>query len=221
LDCDDNNILINPSVSEDCSNDYDDNCDGGVNEGCSVENNGGTSSSSSGGGGGGGFVPKQKPIAENASSATETEKKKKIVLEEGINYIDINKEGEEKVFADIYGNAYTLSFSFDGEKVIARVLNGDYEVPRGDVLEIGVGKIDMYVGVVESGGESARVAIGLDANVIREKVEKVSGAKGVVKIKGIYFALIGIVGILIVVIIGLIIWYFYSGKKDKFIAMFL
>lgn len=34
IDCDDDNYYVNPGMSEDCSTDYDDNCDGNINEGC-------------------------------------------------------------------------------------------------------------------------------------------------------------------------------------------
>ncbi len=36
VDCDDYNYYVNPGMDENCSTDYDDNCDGNINEGCGV-----------------------------------------------------------------------------------------------------------------------------------------------------------------------------------------
>ena len=124
---------------------------------------------------------------------------------------------------DLYGNAYTLSFSLgeDGS-VLAKVLNGNYLIPRDDVLKVAVGRADIYLGVVESNDESARVAIGLDANAVREQIKKVSGEEELLPSKTlntIYYALMGVVGVLIVAIIVLAIWYFVKARKEDVVKV--
>lgn len=121
----------------------------------------------------------------------------------------------------MYGNSYTISFTLgeDGS-VLARLLNGNYQIPRDDVLKVMVGRAEIYLGVVESSGESAKVAMGLDANAVKEQIKKTSAGEPEKQqpsrtLKTIYYALMGVVGILIVLIIVLSIWYFIKARKDE------
>lgn len=54
LDCNDLNNAVNPGVAENCGTNYDDNCDGSVNEGCGSTDD--DDDGDSGGGGGGGVT---------------------------------------------------------------------------------------------------------------------------------------------------------------------
>jgi len=167
-----------------------------------------------GGGGGGGFpVIKPKPTAGNITNVSITDEREKIILGDELIYVDAT--GEEKIIVDLYGNSYLVSFILteDG-KIVAKLFNGDYIIPRKDVLPISLGGRKMYVGIVE--GEE-QVVLGLDANAVSEKTGKVesrgSELEGGLKIA--YYILIWVVGILVATIIALAVWYFVGARKKE------
>ena len=129
------------------------------------------------------------------------------------------KDGEKVVIVDIYGNEFEISFvlSIDG-KVIAKMLNGDYIVPRDDVLPIAIGEREMYLGVESSDTNGAKIVLGMDANAVREYINPglgniINNIKNNNKL--LYYVLIGIVGILVLVIIVLAVWYFVGARKKE------
>jgi len=174
----------------------------------------GDTGTGSGGGGGGGFpVIKPKPTAGNITNVSITDEREKIILGDELIYVDAT--GEEKIIVDLYGNSYLVSFILteDG-KIVAKLFNGDYIIPRKDVLPISLGGRKMYVGIVE--GEE-QVVLGLDANAVSEKTGKVesrgSELEGGLKIA--YYILIWVVGILVATIIALAVWYFVGARKKE------
>ncbi len=175
--------------------------------------------SDGGGGEGGGSLPppiKPKPVVENVTDIPpEIDEKEKIILGDELSFIDVGWEGGEFILVDLYGNTYLASFILtdDGE-ILAKLLNGDYIIPRDDVLEIGLGDSKVYAGVID-GDAGARVVLGLNGNSVRDKIVGESGTDGGRKNLGIYYTLIAIVVIFIVGIIALIIWYLKKTEVEQ------
>ena len=172
-----------------------------------------------GGGGGGGGGAIAKPVNKtNLTFSEGGEEAVRIELGDNISLVDI-KDGEKVVIVDIYGNEFEISFvlSIDG-KVIAKMLNGDYIVPRDDVLPIAIGEREMYLGVESSDTNGAKIVLGMDANAVREYINPglgniINNIKNNNKL--LYYVLIGIVGILVLVIIVLAVWYFVGARKKE------
>ena len=133
----------------------------------------------------------------------------------GDELIYVDATGEEKIIVDLYGNSYLVSFILteDG-KIVAKLFNGDYIIPRKDVLPISLGDKEMYIGIVEDGEQ---VILGIDANAVGEKAGKVEsgGSELGGELKIVYYVLIGIVGILVATIIVLAAWYFVGARKKE------
>lgn len=167
-----------------------------------------------GGGGGGGIV--SKPKAQNITNQSENVSKidvKKIVLnEEKIEFLDIG--ASEVVVISMNNQIYKISFRIDENGVILIGENGEFLIPRDDILLVLLGGEEVYIGVKRIDADGAGIVLGLDMEQVMGEVKEEEDGGEIEKtgVNKVYY-IGGIIAIILA--IGIVVKYLISIFKMK------
>ena len=178
-----------------------------VNEQAPVVNTGGGSSSGGGGGSSAGSIKPKANSIINETLISEQGIDKISLQEEEVGFIDIGLL--DSVVLDLYSILYEVRFEVSEAGVLLKVPNGDYLIPKDDVLPVLLGGQEMYVAVKRADANGAGIILGLNRELVREQL-----AEGIVEETGAAYIFIGII-IVIIGIVSLVSYIIYRRDKTK------
>ena len=158
-------------------------------------------------GGGGGYIAPQ-PKVDSIKNETLVSDKgiDKISLEEGeVGFIDIGLL--DSIVLDLYSILYEVRFEVIEAGVLLKVPNGDYLIPKDDILPVLLGGQEMYVAVKRADANGAGIILGLNRELVREQL----GESAVEQRTGTAYIIIGI----IILIIGFVVVGYIFYRRDK------
>jgi len=177
----------------------------------------GSSSSSGSGGGssGGGATIKPKPIVNNVSNETNiAEGTEKVKLEEkNVSVFDIITK--DNAVIDLDSVLYEVEFEVVEAGVLLKAANGIFLIKKEDIIPVLIGGREIYVAAQRMDAEGAGIIIGLDRNLVMEKMG-ISGAAIVEEDKSpdkgtLYYLIIVVVLGGFIVLVGWYVWHLVKG----------
>ena len=165
-------------------------------------------------GGGGGGISKPMPKAQPVNNTNDTilvgEKLNRIEIGEEVTIVNIKEE--ENIIVGLDGEGYEMSFEIVEGGVLVKLANGEFLIPKDDVLAVLMGDREVYVGI--NNIEKGEIVLGLDKDkvrgeVIEEKKVDVLGKKG----NFIIIILASIAGLIFIAIIVLSVIYWKRNNS--------
>ncbi len=171
--------------------------------------------SSGGGGGGGGspIVPKPEVNKNEGSDLSTDDGTQRILLEEGeVGFAEIGVI--DSVVLDLYDVLYEVRFEITDRGVLLKVPNGDYLIPRDDILPVLLGGQEIYVGVKRIDSDGAGIVLGLNRELISEQLAESAVGQKSNKVYIIFGIIIIILSAL--VLVGYILYRRYREINNKY-----
>ncbi len=180
-----------------------------INYQAPVDTSGGGGYSSGGGGGGSYIMPQPKVDSIKNETLISNKGIDKISLQDGeVGFVDIGLL--DSVVLDLYSILYEIRFEVSEVGVLLKVPNGDYLIPKDDILPVLLGGQEMYVAVKRADANGAGIILGLNRELVQEQL----GASSVEEETSTAYIVIGII-IFVIGIVLLVGYIIYRRDKAK------
>ena len=176
----------------------------------SVNNVGGNTGGGNTGGGGNSNI--SQPDIQNIDNTTANDNTQRISLVgDEVGLIDIGNI--ESVLLNLNGEQYEIIFETKNDGVLLKGPNGDYLIPKDDILPVMLGGQEMYVGVKRLDASGAGIILGLNRELVQEQLAE-SLSEGKKKISTAYIV-IGII-IVLMAVISLALYFIIKRNKSNY-----